>query len=69
MANINVKAPRWVDTDLGEERSADRLRAEIKAFKAARAQEDDNASIAGSITTTDEHNFFAMQTDVEKNAP
>jgi len=69
MVNINVKAPRWVDTDLGEERSADRLRAEIKAFKAALAQEDDNASIAGSITTTDEHNFFAMQTDVEKNAP
>ena len=54
---------------MGESRSAEQIRTEIKAFKAALAQEDDNASVTVSITTTDEHNFFAMQTDVEKNAP
>jgi len=71
MSNIGFKTPRFVNKDDMEDgRTADELRTEIRAFKAALAQEQgDNASVAGSISTTDEHNFFKMQTDVEKNAP
>jgi len=69
MANISFKTPRRVNKDLGEGRSAEEIRTEIRSFKAALAHEEDNASVAGSISTTDEHHFFAMQTDVEKNAP
>ena len=73
MANIGFKTPRWVDKDDMDEidgRTAEELRTEIRAFKAALAHEqEDTASVAGSISTTDEHHFFKMQTDVEKNAP
>ena len=73
MANLGFKTPRWIDKDDMDEidgRTAEELRTEIRAFKAALAQEqEDTASVAGSISTTDEHNFFKMQTDVEKNAP
>ena len=68
MSNIGFKTPRFVSTDNMEDgRTAEELRTEIRAFKAALAQEQgDTASVAGSTTTTDEHNFFKMQTDVEK---
>ena len=73
MANLNFKTPRWVDKDDMDEidgRTAEELRTELRAFKAAMAQEqEDTASVAGSISTTEEHTFFKMQTDVEKNAP
>ena len=71
MSNIGFKTPRFVSKDDMEDgRTAEELRTEIRAFKAALAQEqEDLASVAGSISTTDEHNFFKMQTDVEKNAP
>ena len=70
MANLGFKTPRWVDKDNMEDgRTAEELRTEIRAFKAALAQEEGNASVAGFISTTDEHIFFKMQTDVEKSAP
>jgi hypothetical protein len=71
MANLGFKTPRWVATDEMEDgRTAEELRTEIRAFKVALAKkQEDSASVAGSISTTDEHNFFAMQTDVEKYSP
>ena len=59
MANIGFKTPRRVARDDMEDgRTAEELRNEIRAFKAALAQEEDSASVAGSISTTDEHNIF-----------
>ena len=59
MANLGFKTPRWVDKDDMEDgRTAEELRTEIRAFKDALAQEqEENASVAGSISTTDLHNF------------
>ena len=69
MANRSFKTPRWVEDDMDNELKADALKIEIRSFKAALAQEEDNASVASFISTTDEHNFFKMQTYVDKSAP
>ena len=59
MAHLGFKTPRWQDKDDMEDgRTAEELRTEIRAFKTALAQEEENASVAGSISTTDEHNIF-----------
>ena len=59
MANLGFKIPRWLDKDDMEDgRTAEELRTEIRAFKATLAQEEENASVAGCIATTEEHIFL-----------
>ena len=69
MANKSFKTPGTMHLEMEAERKAADIKTAIRSFQTALDQDQDNASVAGSISTTEEHNFFLMQTDVEKNAP